>query len=262
MSEEATQEGIITLEVIDGTVALVRIERAAKLNALTAEMTRQLYDHVSAINDEQALRVVVLTGSGRAFCVGSDINELAKYPSPWAFGRRRDYGDVIRSLKKPCIASINGYAYGGGLELALACDIRIAAATASFAAPEIKLGWVGGSGQCALLAHSIGPSNADYMVLTGEPVDATTALSWGLISRVVPDDALSDVTVALASAIALLPPIAMETAKIDLWAAYSLPLRDAITLERHLQTICFATEDAAEGRRAFADKRAASFEGR
>ena len=254
------QSGTVHLET-DGHVAVLTLDRPAKLNALTSEMTAQLLRHVDTVNENADVRAVVMTGTGRAFCAGSDIAELDKYATPWEFGLRKDYGDVLRTLRKPVIAAVNGYALGGGLELALACDIRLAAETASFAAPEIKLGWIGGSGQSALLAHAVGPSNAAIMLLTGDPVDAATALRWGLVSEVLPPDALLARARELAAAIASRAPLAAQTAKLNLRAAYEMPLNRAIDYERHLQTICFATSDAAEGRAAFGERRAPEFRG-
>jgi enoyl-CoA hydratase/carnithine racemase len=242
-------------------VAVLTLDRPDKLNALTSEMTAELTGQVGAINQSRDVRAVVVTGAGRAFCAGSDIRELDSYATPWEFGQRSDYGDVLRTLRKPVIAAINGHALGGGLELALACDIRIAARTATFAAPEIKLGWIGGSGQSALLAHCVGPSNAALMLLTGDPIDAETALRWGLVSEVGPPDALLDRAIQLAAIIASRAPVAAQTAKLNLRAAYEMPLTRAIDYERHLQTICFATSDAAEGRAAFTERRAPAFRG-
>lgn len=252
--------GSVRLETAEH-VAVLTLDRPDKLNALTPEMTAELARHVAAVNDSPDVRSVVLTGTGRAFCAGSDISGLDDYATPWEFGLRQDYGDLLRTLRKPVIAAINGHALGGGLELALACDIRIAADTATFSAPEIKLGWIGGSGQSALLAHSVGPSNAALMLLTGDSVDAATALRWGLISEIVPGDALLTRARELARVIASRAPVAAQTAKLNLRAAYEMPLGRAIDYERHLQTICFATADAAEGRAAFAERRAPSFRG-
>jgi enoyl-CoA hydratase/carnithine racemase len=258
-----SQPGTVRLETDehDEHVAVLTLDRPAKLNALTSEMTAQLRRHVEAVNESADVRAVVVTGTGRAFCAGSDIAELDTYATPWEFGLRTDYGDVLRTLRKPVIAAVNGHALGGGLELALACDIRLAAETASFAAPEIKLGWIGGSGQSALLAHAVGPSNAAIMLLTGDPVDAATALRWGLVSEVLPPDALLARARDLAAVIASRAPLAAQTAKLNLSAAYEMPLTRAIDYERHLQTICFATSDAAEGRAAFGERRAPEFRG-
>ncbi|MEV4470791.1 enoyl-CoA hydratase/isomerase family protein [Nonomuraea salmonea] len=248
---------------VDGPVAVVTLNRPAKLNAITPDMAAALRACLTRVDADPQIRVAVLTGAGeRSFCVGSDIRELDEYTTPWEFRNRGDYGDAVRALRKPIIAAINGYAYGGGLELALACDIRLASETATFAAPEIKLGWIGGSGQSALLAHAVGPSNAATMLLTGDPIDAARALSWGLVTEVRPQDKLMAAAEELAATIGRRPPIAAQTAKANLGAAYSMPLDQAIRYERDLQTVCFATADAAEGRAAFAARREPVFEGR
>jgi enoyl-CoA hydratase/carnithine racemase len=253
---------LVNFDVRD-QVAWIELNRPEKLNAMTPEMAELLLDAVQSCNRSDEVRVVVLTGAGpKSFCAGSDITELDSYATPWDFRNRRDYCDLIRALKKPAIAAINGYAFGGGLEMALACDIRIASDNARLAAPEIKLGWIGGGGVTAQLLHSVGASSAALMVMTGEPVSAQQAMSWGLVSEVVPADTLRERTAAIASAIAARAPIAAETAKVNLRAAMSMPLEQAIAYERDLQTICFATADAMEGRRAFQEKRAAEFKRR
>ena len=240
----------------DGHVGMITINRPEKLNAMTPEMARALVAAVEAFNGDDAIRCVILTGAGeRAFCAGSDIRTLDEYETPWAFRNRPDYCDAIRALLKPSIAAVNGYALGGGLETAMACDIRIASDTASFAAPEVKLGWIGGGGMAANLAHAVGPSNAALMIMTGDPIDAATAERWGLVSRVVPQAGLLEEAMRIANAIAARAPIAAETAKLNLRAAWDLTLADAIAYERDLQTICFATDDAREGRAAFKEKR-------
>ena len=252
----------LTLDV-DGHVAVLTLARPAKLNAITPAMALELRRLVDELNATRDVRCVVLTGAGeRAFCVGSDVGELATYDSPWAFGNRSDYGDSLRALRLPVVVAVNGYAYGGGLELAMAGDVRIASSTATFSAPEIKLGWIGGSGQSALLAHNVGPSNAAMMLLTGDPVDAAQALAWGLVSQVTAPEDLLPTARELAGRIAERAPVAAQTAKRNLHAAYSMPLDQAIRYERDLQTICFATEDAAEGRTAFAERRRPRFQGR
>lgn len=245
---------------VDGGVATITLNRPTKLNAVTPEMADDILAAVATCNDSDTIRVVIVTGAGeRAFCAGSDIGELDTYASPWAFRNRPDYCDAIRHLLKPTICAINGYAFGGGLETALSCDIRIAAGNASFAAPEIKLGWIGGGGMATFLAHSIGPSNASMMLMTGDPVDAETALRWGLVSEVVPGEALMARAKAIAETIAARAPIAAETAKLNVRAAFNMPQEQAIAYERDLQTVCFATSDAMEGRRAFKEKRMPTF---
>ena len=243
-----------------GHVAVITLNRPAKLNAVTSKMSDALVELAQHCNQDDDIRVVVLTGAGeRAFSAGSDIRELDKYATPWAFRNREDYCDSLKVLRKPVIAAVNGYALGGGLETALICDIRIASTNASFAAAEVKLGWIGGGGMSALLARSIGPSNTALMLMTGDPIDAERALTWGLVSEVVEPAALLPRVLELATTIGARAPIAVETAKANLSAAYNLPLDQAVRYERDIQTVCFATQDAAEGRAAFAEKRPPTF---
>lgn len=244
----------------EGFVGIIRINRPEKLNAMTPDMAAALVEAVNAFNADDGIRCVIFTGAGeKAFCAGSDIRTLDGYETPWAFRNRPDYCDAIRALLKPSIAAVNGYAFGGGLETAMTCDIRIAAENASFAAPEIKLGWIGGGGMAVNLAHAVGPSNAALMIMTGDPIDAATAERWGLVSRVVPQAELRAEAMKIATAIASRAPIAAETAKLNLRAAWEMSIADAIAYERDLQTICFATDDAKEGRAAFKEKRAPVF---
>ena len=245
---------------LTGSVATVTLARPEKLNAVTPEMSAALVEIIEWADSTDAVRAIVLTGAGeRSFSAGSDIRTLDAYATPWDFRNRTDYCDAIRAARKPVIAAVNGYAFGGGLETALSCDIRLASTTASFAAPEIKLGWIGGGGMSTFLAHSIGPSNAAVMLLTGDPVDAATALRWGLVSELVEPGMLVARARELAVTIAERPPIAAETAKANLRAAYNMTQDEAIRYERDLQSVTFATEDAAEGRAAFAEKRAGVF---
>ena len=246
-----------------GRVARVTLDNPAKLNCLDAAAILALTEALQALYADELLRAVVLTGAGpKAFCAGSDITELDRYATPWDFRNRLDYCDCVRMLKKPTVAAINGYTFGGGLEMALACDIRIAADNARLGAPEIKLGWIGGGGMTAQLVHAVGPSNAAMMVMTGDPIRAEQALAWGLVSEVVPQAALRERAQALAATIASRAPIAAETARVNLRAALSMPLEKAVEYERDLQAICFATADAKEGRKAFEEKRAPKFERR
>lgn len=241
---------------IEDDIAIITLNRPQKLNAVTPEMADAIVAAVTECNDSDTIRCVIVTGAGeRAFCAGSDIRELDTYETPWQFRNRPDYCDAIRALLKPSIAAVNGYAFGGGLETAMSCDIRLASDNAQFAAPEIKLGWIGGGGMAVHLAHAVGPSNAALMIMTGDPISAERALGWGLVSEVVSQAELMTRARALAKTIAARAPIAAETAKLNLKAAFSMPVEKAIEYERDLQTICFATADATEGRAAFKEKR-------
>jgi enoyl-CoA hydratase len=241
-------------------VGTITLNRPAKLNALTPQMAAALISAVAECNGSDAVRCVVITGAGaKAFSAGSDIATLDGYATPWEFRNRDDYCDAVRACRKPVVAAINGYALGGGLETAMAADIRIASSNARFAAPEIKLGWIGGGGMAAGLTYSMGATNAAMMLLTGDMIDADQALAWGLVSEVLAPDALLSRAQEIAATIASRAPIAAETAKLNLRASHTIPWDKAIEYERDLQAICFATEDAREGRAAFAEKRAPVF---
>src|SRR6185437_10407111 len=168
-------------------VATITLNRPQKLNAMTPAMIVALQGYAKAINKDREVWVAVLRATGeKSFCAGSDVGGLDEYVDPVALRDRPDYCDAIRAINKPVVCAINGYAFGGGLEMALSADIRIASPQARFAAPEIKLGWIGGGGMTYLLAHSIGPSNAAIMVMTGDAIEAEKALSWGLVSEITP----------------------------------------------------------------------------
>lgn len=247
----------------NGMVATITLNRPEKLNAVSLEMARALEAIVAECNSDDDIRAVVLTGAGeRAFCCGTDIRQLDQFDTAWGFRNREDYCMSVRHIVKPVIAAINGYALGGGLEMALSCDIRIAAEHARLGAPEIKLGWIGGGGMAQMLTRAAGPSNAAQMLMTGDPVTAETAKAWHLVSDVVAADTLLEQAQSMAATIAARAPIAAEHAKINLANAASMPAADATRYELDLQAICFASEDAREGRAAFAEKRQPVFKKR
>jgi enoyl-CoA hydratase/carnithine racemase len=247
---------------LDRGVGFVTLNRPDKLNAMTSDMSAELFGLVERAESDASIRVLVITGSGdRSFSVGSDIAEVDNTPEPWQFRNRRDYCDALRALRIPVVAAVNGYAYGGGLELALSCDIRIASTKASFAAAEIKLGWIGGGGVSALLISNVSAGDAALMLLTGDPIAATEAHRVGLVSRLCEPADLQSTAADIAYRIAERPPIAAQSAKANLLASRSMGLEAAIQYERELQAVCLATSDAAEGRRAFLDKRAPRFTG-
>jgi enoyl-CoA hydratase/carnithine racemase len=247
----------------DGHIATIRFNRPDKLNTLTKEMTRQLLDAVHEVNTDEEVRVVILTGEGeKAFSAGSDVTLLDEYGSNWQFRNRLEYCDVLRNMKKPLIAMVNGYAVGGGFELALCADLRFAAHSAKFGAVEIKLGWIGGGGVTQLLTHAIGYGKAMKMILSGDIISAQEANELGLVEALLPDDQLEEYTYEYARKIAAYSPIALQVAKHGCRVAMSTPLDVGIMYERDMQTICFYTEDRQEGIRAFQEKRKPEFKGR
>jgi enoyl-CoA hydratase/carnithine racemase len=247
----------------NGAVLIITINRPQKLNSVTKPMSDALVAAVEWANDSDDVRCVVLTGAGdRAFCAGSDIRELDTYTSPWNFRNRTDYCDALRDLRKPVIAAVNGYAFGGGLETALSCDIRIASTSASFAASEVKLGWIGGGGMSSYLTQSIGPSNASLMLMTGDPIDAERAHAVGLVNRLAePGEALAAAR-ELAASVAANGPLAIAASKQVLSAAVDWTEAEAWERQGELAEQVFSSEDAREGATAFAEKRAPVWKGR
>lgn len=258
----ATEAAEVLLEVTDA-VATITLNRPAKLNTMTPAMGRSLRQLVDKINDDDGIRVVVLTGMGnRAFSAGSDVKVLDDYGSNWQLRNRVDYARAVWNIRKPVIAKIRGYCIGGGLEMALMSDIRVGDATASFGAGEIKLGWHGGAGNTQLLPRVMSSGRSLAMLLTGDKVDAPTAHHWGLLDYLRDAADLDTFVADLAARIARSAPIPAQLAKHLVRVAQSTSLEVGLAYENDTFAYCFTTEDAAEGRKAFADKRPPEFRGR
>jgi len=262
-----TQEDQPIELVRDGHVAIISFNRPTKLNAMTVAMDKTINEMVYEINNDDEIRSVVLHGrGGRAFSAGSDITDLDEYGSHWSyrnrFDARMDYARAIWLIRKPVIAAIDGYCIGGGLEMASASDIRIATANSSFGAGEINWGWHGGSGQTQLLTHLVGPGWASRLLLTGERIGGDEALRIGLVQQIVEPAEVLGVATALATKIALLSPIAIQRTKHMVRVAQNVPLETGLLIENDSFSACMMTEDAVEGRAAFAEKREPVFHGR
>jgi enoyl-CoA hydratase/carnithine racemase len=254
----------------DGLAGVITLNRPAELNAMTWEMIGAFDSAVTAAADDPDVRVVFITGSGRAFSAGGDLKayiELQRDPVRFpqfvqdlhdAFGR-------LRGLSKPVIALINGVTVAGGLELLLNCDFAIAAASAQIGDGHLNFGQMGGGGVLTLLARLIGIQRAAELIFSGKLLDAETAAAWGLVSRVVPDADLLTEGLALASQIAAKSPLAVANAKQvmnTIWAeGLNVPDGLRLELERNAD-YCLTSEDAAEGLLAFSEKRAPKFTGR
>lgn len=247
----------------DGPRLTVTLNRPAKLNTMTPEMGRVLASLVPVINGDERIRVVVLTGEAdRAFSAGSDVKVLDDYGSNWQLRNRVDYARAIWAIRKPVIAKIRGYCIGGGLEMALMSDIRVAARGAQFGAGEVKLGWHGGAGNTQLLPRVVSPGKALTMLLTGDLVGADEAHRCGLVDDLVEDAELDAFVDDLANSISRSAPIGAELAKHLVRVAQSSSLEMGLAYENDTFAYCFTTEDAAEGRAAFAEKRPPRFRGR
>jgi E-phenylitaconyl-CoA hydratase len=235
---------------VEGGVGWLRLDRPEKRNAITYEMRGALAEALAAFETDDGVRVLVLTGEGPAFCAGVDVSD-APQGDPSTTPRLTA---PLDAFSKPAIAAVNGPAFGGGLELALACDIRIASSSATFAVPEVRIGSLPASGGVVRLRETA-PGVAARMVLTGEPIDAAEALRTGLVSEVIEPDELVARAGALAATIAANAPLSLRAAKAVLRSG-------SIDHERESWAALAETEDRAEGRAAFREKRAPVFRGR
>ncbi|MFK0689837.1 enoyl-CoA hydratase-related protein [Mesorhizobium sp. IMUNJ 23033] len=244
-------------------IRLLTLNRPDKLNALSKALLGELSQLLAGFDADTEVGCLVLTGAGRAFAAGADISDMlergvASYTDPERLACWR----AIEGFSKPIIAAVNGYALGGGLELALLCDIIIASQTAQFATPEIKIGSFPGDGGTQRLPRLVGKSFAMQMVLTGDMVDATLAERKGLVSEVVAADRLLPRALEIAGAIAAKSVAITPYAKKAVQAAFETELQSGLEIEHRLTVEAFGKEDRIEGLRAFAEKRAPAFRGK
>jgi len=238
-----------------GRVGLVHLHRPKNLNALNAQLSRELLDALRSFDRDEAIGVMIVTGSERAFAAGADIEEMARKTQLRA-GNYFGAFDEIARLSKPIIAAVSGYALGGGCELALLCDIIIAAESARFGQPEIKLGIQPGIGGSQRLTRAVGKSLAMELILTGRMMPAAEAKAAGMVASVVPQDNLMQEALRLANTIAEYNSPAVRSAKEAVNRAYETSLAEGILHERRLFQAAFATEGQREGMNAFLEKRA------
>jgi|Deesub1362A_J573_1020465.scaffolds.fasta_scaffold00050_11 enoyl-CoA hydratase len=247
-------------------IAIITVNRPKVLNALNRQTINELDQAVIEAECDPDVKVVVITGSGdRAFIAGADINEFVGIDVVTAktlSKRFQDFLDRLENLSKPVIAAINGLALGGGCELAMACDLRIAATTARLGQPEINLGIIPGAGGTQRLPRLVGVAKAKELIYTGDMITAEEAEKIGLVNRVVPPEKLMDETIALAKKISQKSPFILQLAKEAINVGINLDMRSAISLENDLVTIAFTTEDKEEGMRAFMEKRKPEFKGK
>jgi enoyl-CoA hydratase len=247
----------------DGPVGIVTLNRPRQLNALAAPLMRELVDALEAHDADANIRAVVLTGGATVFAAGADIKEMAE-ATPVDMLLRNSIGlfDRVKKITKPLIAAVAGYALGGGCELAMLCDIIVAADNANFGQPEINIGLIPGAGGTQRLTRTVGKYLAMDMVLTGRLLSAEEAFRHGLVARVVAREILLDEAVNLGKELARRPPLSVRLAKEAVTRAFEGRVDEGIDFERKAFYLVFATQDAHEGMRAFIDKREPSYEGR
>ncbi len=246
-------------------IGVLTLNRPERLNAVNGAMAHEIETLARQLRDERSLRALIVCGSGRVFCAGADIaalDTLTDADSAFRFLEALQTAfNAIEALPMPTIAAVHGLAFGGGCELALACDFRLLSAEARLGVPEIKLGLLPGAGGTQRLARLLPAAVAKQMLYFGEPLDAQAALAHGLINGVVSGDVMPEAR-AWAQRLAALPPLALRSAKLLVHGAALAGLANGIEAERQAVSYLFQTRDAHEGLRAFLDKRAARFEGR
>lgn len=248
-----------------GRIAIVTVNRPDKLNALNIPTRREILRAFEQLKTDDEVRVVIITGAGpKSFIAGADINEFAgmtaiKQRDVMKSGRAFD---SVEDFPKPVIAMINGFALGGGCELAMSCDIRVASSNAKLGQPEIKLGIIPGGGGTQRLTRLVGEGKAMELILTGDMISADEAKQLGLVNHVFAPEELEAKTLELANKIAELSPIAVAMAKASVKNAARMNLREGLDSEIDLFALCFSSEDKEEGVRAFIEKRKAEFKGR
>jgi enoyl-CoA hydratase len=246
-----------------GRVGLIRLNRPQALNALSTPLIEDLNAALEAFEADPAIGAIVLTGSEKAFAAGADIKEMQDKTFAEAFlGDFISRWENLTRVRKPVIAAVSGFALGGGCEIAMMCDFILAADTARFGQPEIKLGVIPGAGGTQRLTRFVGKSKAMEMILTGRMMDAAEAERSGLVSRVLPADKLIEEALKVAATIASLSAPAVYAAKESVNRAYETTLAEGVRFERRIFHSLFATEDQKEGMRAFAEKRAPAFRNR
>src|SRR5258706_8005304 len=245
---------------VTGSVAEIVLNRPGKHNAITPEMAAALQEVCVQADRDDAVRVVLVKGAGeRAFSSGSDLNSLAKYPSAWAFRNRVIYENTIRNIKKPVVAALKGWVLGGGGEMALAADIRVAGRSVKFGFPEVKRGWVGGGGASQMVPRLVGYGQAMRILLTGGAIGAEEADRLGSVRQLLDDAEVEHTALALCQQIASYSPVATQSVKAAVRMALSSSLDAGLRYENEMNTLCFSAGDHMEGINAFREGRTAEF---
>ncbi len=253
---------LIANSAFDKHVALVQLNRPDQLNALSIELMEELAGIFGELDQNDEIRVIILTGNQRAFAAGADIKQMS---DKGAIDMHREdrftTWEKIRKTKKPVIAAVNGFALGGGCELAMTCDMIVAGESAKFGQPEIKIGTMPGAGGTQRLTRAIGKARAMELVLTGGFLSAEEAFRYGLVNRLVPDEGCLEAARILAKEIAAMSPVATQLAKEAVNKAHESLLTEGLIFERKNFYLTFASNDQKEGMQAFVEKRRPDFKG-
>lgn len=245
-----------------GNVRVLTLNRPSSLNAVTFGLGRRFREAFTAADADPSVRAIIITGSGeRAFCAGGDLNELATRGASSGRGTRVVTHMVRERITTPVIAAVNGLAFGGGLELVLACDLAVSGDHARFALPEVRHGVLAAGGGMVRLPGIVGPRRALQLLLTGEPIDAATALEWGLVNQVVRPHEVLAAALGLASSITAGAPLAVRASKTVVYDCAGMTEPEAWTLSNARYDEIANTEDAHEGPRAFAERRSPEWTG-
>jgi enoyl-CoA hydratase/carnithine racemase len=250
-------------ERLEGAVALLRLNRPEAKNALNMALRQQLAEVFATLSTDTTCKAIVLTGNAEAFAAGADLTEMAEADAIDILLRQTHLlWRAISQCQKPIIAAVNGFALGGGCELAMHADIIVAGQSAQFGQPEVRVGIMPGAGGTQRLVRAVGKFKAMKMLLTGKPISAQEAESMGLVSELVDDDQVLPTAIKLAESIAALPPLAVAQIKEVVLAGMDAPLDTALALERKAFQLLFASQDQKEGMKAFLEKRRPVFEGK
>ena len=248
---------------LDGAVGIARLNRPDVLNALNIKLMDELIETLEKFDDDPSIRCIVLTGNEKAFAAGADIKEMSEASLVDMYERNNlARWERIRRVRKPIIAAVSGYCLGGGCELAMLCDMIVAAESAKFGQPEINLGVIPGAGGTQRLSRTVGKYRAMELILTGRFISATEAFDMGLATRVVPTEVCLQEAIKLGKEIAERSPMAVRLGKEAVLKAFDSPLSEGLDFERKVFYMLFATEDQKEGMKAFVEKRKAEYKGK